>query len=123
MLTSLFGRNGARLAARSRRCPGTRAMAAAADAVQSQQVGLASAHAWCWVRWGCLLAPGAGVTRPDCMGCDPAVRCAQVYAFGPHTIQATEVFVTSKLCYAFVNLKPIVPGGAAARLQLPWGRG
>jgi len=32
------------------------------------------------------------------------------YSFGPWPISPTEVFATSPLCFAFVNLKPIVPG-------------
>lgn len=32
------------------------------------------------------------------------------YSFGPWKIAAEEVFVTSPHCYAFVNLKPVVPG-------------
>lgn len=32
------------------------------------------------------------------------------YTFGPWPIHSSEVFATSSLCYAFVNLKPIVPG-------------
>ncbi|GAB4817670.1 hypothetical protein N2152v2_004716 [Parachlorella kessleri] len=34
----------------------------------------------------------------------------QDYKFGPWTIHASEVFVTSPLSYGFVNLKPVVPG-------------
>lgn len=36
----------------------------------------------------------------------------QDYLFGPWTIHASEVFVTSPLSFAFVNLKPVVPGMA-----------
>lgn len=32
------------------------------------------------------------------------------YLFGPWPIAASEVFVTSPLSFAFVNLKPVVPG-------------
>lgn len=32
------------------------------------------------------------------------------YLFGPWPIHDDEVFATSSLCFAFVNLKPIVPG-------------
>lgn len=39
----------------------------------------------------------------------------QTYAFGPYPIEASEVFVTSQLSYAFVNLKPIVPGRSPPR--------
>ena len=46
-----------------------------------------------------------------------APRCAparpfgpQDYRFGPWSIAAGEVFVTSPLSIAFVNLKPVVPG-------------
>ena len=34
----------------------------------------------------------------------------QAYRFGPWPIAADEVFATSPHCYAFVNLKPVVPG-------------
>lgn len=37
-------------------------------------------------------------------------KTSQDYPFGPWTIHATEVFLTSPHCYAFVNLKPVVPG-------------
>lgn len=39
---------------------------------------------------------------------------SQDYLFGPWTIHASEVFATSPLSYAFVNLKPVVPGARAA---------
>lgn len=32
----------------------------------------------------------------------------QDYKFGPWPIAADEVFATSPLCFAFVNLKPVV---------------
>lgn len=32
------------------------------------------------------------------------------YKFGPWPINASEVFVRTELSYAFVNLKPLVPG-------------
>jgi hypothetical protein len=35
--------------------------------------------------------------------------CVQ-YSFGPWPISAEEVFAKTQLSYAFVNLKPIVPG-------------
>ena len=35
---------------------------------------------------------------------------ASQFAFGPHVVRASEVFATTKLSYAFVNLKPLVPG-------------
>nr|CAG8480434.1 2323_t:CDS:2 [Entrophospora candida] len=31
------------------------------------------------------------------------------YLFGPNKIRSSEVFLKSKLCYGFVNLKPILP--------------
>lgn len=31
-------------------------------------------------------------------------------SFGPHLIRQSEVFLTTALCTAFVNLRPIVPG-------------
>lgn len=34
----------------------------------------------------------------------------QDYKFGPWKIDASEVFVTSPLSFAFVNQKPVVPG-------------
>ena len=33
-----------------------------------------------------------------------------VYKFGPWPIEQSEVFAESKYCFAFVNLKPILPG-------------
>lgn len=39
------------------------------------------------------------------------------YKFGPHSIDRREVFVESPLSFAFVNLKPIVPGIAAAPIS------
>lgn len=35
---------------------------------------------------------------------------SQDYKFGPWTIHSSEVFATSPLSFAFVNLKPVVPG-------------
>lgn len=32
------------------------------------------------------------------------------FKFGPHTIRGSEVFLTTHLSFAFVNLKPVVPG-------------
>lgn len=40
----------------------------------------------------------------------PGTNDACDYAFGPYTIHASEVFATSDLSFAFVNLKPVVPG-------------
>jgi diadenosine tetraphosphate (Ap4A) HIT family hydrolase len=37
-------------------------------------------------------------------------RSLQDYKFGPWPIDASEIFTTTQLCFAFVNLKPIVPG-------------
>lgn len=34
----------------------------------------------------------------------------QDYSFGPWTIHSSEIFSTSPLSFAFVNLKPVVPG-------------
>ncbi len=34
----------------------------------------------------------------------------QDYTFGPHLIRRTEVFAETPLSFAFVNLKPVVPG-------------
>jgi hypothetical protein len=31
-------------------------------------------------------------------------------SFGPHTIHGSEIFVETPLSFAFVNLKPVVPG-------------
>jgi len=36
------------------------------------------------------------------------------YKFGPWPIAASEVFVRTELSFAFVNLKPLVPGGCGA---------
>ncbi|CAL8462430.1 g1963 [Coccomyxa elongata] len=35
---------------------------------------------------------------------------SQDYSFGPHLIRRTEVFAETPLSFAFVNLKPVVPG-------------
>lgn len=35
---------------------------------------------------------------------------AQVYSFGPLSIVEDHVFLTTDLSYAFVNLKPVLPG-------------
>eukprot|EP00983_Pelagomonas_calceolata_P085415 1156551-Pelagomonas_calceolata.AAC.8 len=35
------------------------------------------------------------------------------YNFGPYKIRGDEVFYISKLSFAFVNLKPVVPGGSS----------
>ncbi|GAX76144.1 hypothetical protein CEUSTIGMA_g3588.t1 [Chlamydomonas eustigma] len=34
----------------------------------------------------------------------------KVLPFGPHLIEHSEIFATTRLSYAFVNLKPVVPG-------------
>lgn len=39
-----------------------------------------------------------------------SVSSLQDYSFGPWKIHASEVFATSSLSFAFVNLKPVVPG-------------
>lgn len=31
-------------------------------------------------------------------------------SFGPHTIRGSEIFAETPLSFAFVNLKPVVPG-------------
>ena len=41
----------------------------------------------------------------------------QDYSFGPYTINASEVFVESELSFAFVNLKPVVPGAPTSCLM------
>lgn len=40
----------------------------------------------------------------------PAPITVQDFRFGLWPVHASEVFVTSNLSFAFVNLKPIVPG-------------
>jgi hypothetical protein len=40
------------------------------------------------------------------------------YLFGPWPISADEVFAKTQLSYAFVNLKPIVPGGYVLRVVM-----
>lgn len=35
------------------------------------------------------------------------------YSFGPHPIPGSHVFALTPLSYAFVNLKPVVPGGGS----------
>lgn len=44
------------------------------------------------------------------MSSDKAATDFKEYLFGPWKIAADEVFVTSPHCFAFVNLKPVVPG-------------
>eukprot|EP00878_Enallax_costatus_P033750 GHUV01037303.1.p1 GENE.GHUV01037303.1~~GHUV01037303.1.p1 ORF type:complete len:113 (+),score=9.24 GHUV01037303.1:141-479(+) len=39
----------------------------------------------------------------------------QQYEFGPYPISASEVFAKTQLSYAFVNLKPIVPGESSSK--------
>ena len=34
----------------------------------------------------------------------------QDHQFGPHEIRASEIFASTQLSFAFVNLKPVVPG-------------
>lgn len=48
--------------------------------------------------------PPSHIPRP------PLPSKKQDYSFGPWTIAASEVFAVSPLSFAFVNLKPIVPG-------------
>lgn len=38
------------------------------------------------------------------------VECPQDRSFGPYTICGKEIFVETPLSFAFVNLKPVVPG-------------
>lgn len=40
----------------------------------------------------------------------PLCSPLQDYSFGPWPIKSSEVFATSPLSFAFVNLKPVVPG-------------
>jgi hypothetical protein len=40
----------------------------------------------------------------------PLMATLQAYTFGKWPISETEVFATSALAFAFVNLKPLVPG-------------
>lgn len=35
---------------------------------------------------------------------------AKQYKFGPHMIDQQDVFYTTDLSYAFVNLRPVLPG-------------
>ena len=42
----------------------------------------------------------------------------QDHQFGPHTIRTAEVFASTKLSFAFVNLKPVVPGMRPLRLAI-----
>ncbi|PIN14656.1 hypothetical protein CDL12_12713 [Handroanthus impetiginosus] len=35
---------------------------------------------------------------------------SESYSFGPYTISSKEVFYTTQLSFAFVNLRPVVPG-------------
>jgi hypothetical protein len=48
-------------------------------------------------------------TCPAAAACLAAAVFLQ-YEFGPYPINANEVFAKSQLSFAFVNLKPIVPG-------------
>lgn len=38
------------------------------------------------------------------------INSSPSFLFGPHLIRQSEVFLTSTLSFAFVNLKPILPG-------------
>ena len=40
------------------------------------------------------------------------------FQFGPWPIAQSEVFLTTRLSYAFVNLKPVVPGGQRNAVSL-----
>lgn len=42
--------------------------------------------------------------------CKHALQDSNSLSFGPWPIAQSEVFASSSLCFAFVNLKPIVPG-------------
>ncbi|GLU11940.1 hypothetical protein SLE2022_286580 [Rubroshorea leprosula] len=39
-----------------------------------------------------------------------AKMSTESYAFGPYSISCREVFYTTPLSFAFVNLRPVVPG-------------
>ena len=45
---------------------------------------------------------------------DKCLAVSPQYSFGPWPIAADEVFAKTQLSYAFVNLKPIVPGDLTA---------
>ena len=49
-----------------------------------------------------------GVTHHDIC----ARMSVQDRSFGPYTIRGSEIFVETSLSFAFVNLKPVVPGAA-----------
>lgn len=53
------------------------------------------------------IARSTGSPQRRAMSSDPEFLD---YMFGPWPIRASEVFLTSSLSYAFVNLKPVVPG-------------
>ena len=42
-------------------------------------------------------------------------------SFGPYTIRGSEVFAETRLSFAFVNLKPVVPGAAYLRSLVTGG--
>ncbi|CAL5227730.1 g10745 [Coccomyxa viridis] len=41
--------------------------------------------------------------------CSPS-QSVEDHQFGPHKIRASEIFASTELSFAFVNLKPVVPG-------------
>lgn len=43
-------------------------------------------------------------------GCINTEMAVEYYDFGPYKIQHSSVFYTSDLSFAFVNLRPAVPG-------------
>ncbi len=45
----------------------------------------------------------------------PVLRAHVQFSFGPWKIAASEVFALTGLSYAFVNLKPVVPGAICMR--------
>ncbi|KAB2062070.1 hypothetical protein ES319_A10G128000v1 [Gossypium barbadense] len=49
-------------------------------------------------------------TIPLSGGASPAKMSMEFYSFGPYKIDPTEVFYTTPLSYAMVNLRPVVPG-------------
>ncbi|KHG03577.1 Bis(5'-adenosyl)-triphosphatase [Gossypium arboreum] len=57
---------------------------------------------------GASPAKASGKTYPSCTGMHPKMSM-EFYSFGPYKIDPTEVFYTTPLSYAMVNLRPVVP--------------
>ncbi|CAM8984496.1 unnamed protein product [Rhodiola kirilowii] len=50
------------------------------------------------------------IRRPHFARSSFSTMASESYAFGPYKIDPTEVFYSTQLSYAMVNLRPVVPG-------------